>query len=133
MSNIKRLERSRTDRMISGVCGGIARQFNLDTVIVRGLFVIVALIPGMLGVAAILYVAAIFLIPEEPETGAANTPHPGWRYDPWTGEPISTTTTPPATANPVATPASPPVMLSDTSDAASKSDAPTQPAPKTDE
>ncbi|MFZ9857448.1 MAG: PspC domain-containing protein [Roseiflexaceae bacterium] len=108
MSNIKRLERSRSDRMISGVCGGIARQFNLDTVIVRGLFVIVALIPGMLGVAAILYVVAIFLIPEEPETGAANTPHPGWRYDPWTGEPIANQTTPPATAT------NPPALESDT-------------------
>lgn len=89
MSNIKRLERSRTDRMISGVCGGIARQFNYDTVVVRVVFIIVALIPGMLGVAAIFYVAAIFLIPEEVETGAANTEHPGWRYDPWTGEPIA--------------------------------------------
>ena len=96
MNNFKRLERSRTDRMISGVCGGIARQFNLDTVVVRGIFVIVALIPGMLGVAAIIYVAAIFLIPEEPETGAANTPHPGWRYDPWTGDPIAKYTEPPA-------------------------------------
>jgi phage shock protein C len=103
---MKRLERSRSDRMISGVCGGIARQFNLDTVIVRGLFVIVALIPGMLGVAAILYVAAIFLIPEEPETGAANTPHPGWRYDPWTGEPMANQTTPPATAT------NPPALVS---------------------
>jgi phage shock protein C len=96
MNDIKRLERSRTDRMISGVCGGIARQFNLDTVVVRGIFVIVALIPGMLGVAAIIYVAAIFLIPEEPVTGAANTPHPGWRYDPWTGDPIAKHTEPPA-------------------------------------
>lgn len=110
MSNIKRLERSRTDRMISGVCGGIARQFNLDTVIVRGLFVIVALIPGMLGVAAIIYVAAIFLIPEEPETGAANTPHPGWRYDPWTGESMTPNNNPPTA--PV-TPANPPALVSD--------------------
>lgn len=92
MSNIKRLERSRSDRMVSGVCGGIARQFNFDTVVVRIVFVIIGLIPGMLGFAAIAYVAAIFLIPEEPETGAANTQHPGWRYDPWTGEPISTHT-----------------------------------------
>lgn len=86
MSNIKRLERSRTDRIISGVCGGIARQFNFDTVVVRLVFVIIGLIPGMLGFAAIAYVVAIFLIPEEPETGAANTEHPGWRYDPWTGD-----------------------------------------------
>lgn len=132
MSNIKRLERSRTDRMISGVCGGIARQFNLDTVIVRGLFVIVALIPGMLGVAAILYVAAIFLIPEEPETGAANTAHPGWRYDPWTGEPITTHMAPPATANPPTEPTNSPVLLSNTIEAAPNNEAPAQSTTKTD-
>ncbi|MBM4413827.1 MAG: PspC domain-containing protein [Chloroflexi bacterium] len=87
MNDIKRLERSRTDRMISGVCGGIARQFNLDTVIVRVFFVVIALINP--GIAAIAYVAAIFLIPEESETGAANTAHPDWRYDPWTGETLT--------------------------------------------
>ncbi len=87
MNGIKRLERSRTDRMISGVCGGIARQFTLDTVIVRVFFVVIALINP--GIAAIAYVAAIFLIPEESETGAANTTHPGWRYDPWTGESLT--------------------------------------------
>ena len=116
MSNFKRLERSRTDRMISGVCGGIARQFNLDTVIVRGFFVIVALIPGMLGVAAIIYVVAIFLIPEEPETGAANTPHPGWRFDPWTGEPIMTHNAPPAA------PSTPPALIGDTATSADTAD-----------
>lgn len=115
MNNIKRLERSRTDRMISGVCGGIARQFNLDTVIVRMLCVVVGLIN--VGVVAIIYVAAIFLIPEEPETGAANTLHPGWRYDPWTGEPMNTSpnhtmdaapTLPPvATSNDVSAPDAP--------------------------
>ena len=84
----QKLTRSRSDRLISGVCGGLARYFSLDTVLVRGIFVVVGLMS--MGAAAILYLAAIFLIPEESEIGAANQTHPGWRFDPWTGERINT-------------------------------------------
>jgi len=83
----QKLTRSRSDRLISGVCGGLARYFSLDTVLVRGIFVVVGLLS--MGSAAILYLAAIFLIPEESEIGAANQTHPGWRFDPWTGERIN--------------------------------------------
>lgn len=83
----QKLTRSRSDRLISGVCGGLARYFSLDTVLVRGIFVVVGLLS--MGSAAILYLAAIFLIPEESEIGAANQTHPGWRFDPWTGERVN--------------------------------------------
>lgn len=83
----QKLTRSRSDRLISGVCGGLARYFSLDTVLVRGIFVVVGLMS--MGMAAILYLAAIFLIPEESEIGAANQTHPGWRFDPWTGERVN--------------------------------------------
>jgi phage shock protein C len=83
----QKLTRSRSDRLISGVCGGLARYFSLDTVLVRGIFVVVGLLS--MGSAAILYLAAIFLIPEESEIGAANQNHPGWRFDPWTGERVN--------------------------------------------
>ena len=83
----QKLTRSRSDRLISGVCGGLARYFSLDTVLVRGIFVVIGLMS--MGMAAILYLAAIFLIPEESEIGAANQTHPGWRFDPWTGERVN--------------------------------------------
>jgi phage shock protein C len=83
----QKLTRSRSDRLISGVCGGLARYFSLDTVLVRGIFVVVGLMS--MGMAAILYLAAIFLIPEESDIGAANQNHPGWRFDPWTGERVN--------------------------------------------
>ena len=83
----KKITRSRSDRMISGVCGGLARYFSLDSVLVRGIFVVIGLMS--MGIAAILYVAAIWLIPEESEIGAANQMHPGWRFDPWTGERVN--------------------------------------------
>ena len=40
MAEIKRLYRSRTDRMVSGLCGGIAKYLGIDSTIVRVAFVI---------------------------------------------------------------------------------------------
>jgi phage shock protein C len=99
MTASQRITRSRTDRLVSGVCGGLARYFGLDSVIVRGVFVVLGLIN--LGIVAIAYLAAIVLLPEESETGAATQAHPGWRYDPWTGEKVSIVE--PTTPAPVAT------------------------------
>lgn len=59
----KRLYRSRTDRKIAGVCGGIAEYFKLDPTLVRLLWVIFALSGGT---GVIAYVAAWLLVPEEP-------------------------------------------------------------------
>ena len=44
----KRLTRSRDDRMISGVCGGLARYLNVDATLVR-VVMVVALLVGFLG------------------------------------------------------------------------------------
>lgn len=41
----KRLYRSDTDRMVAGVCGGLAEYFKIDPVIVRVIFLIL-LLPG---------------------------------------------------------------------------------------
>ena len=41
----KRLYRSRTDRMIAGVCGGLAEYFNIDPVIIRIIAVVLLLRP----------------------------------------------------------------------------------------
>lgn len=60
----KRLYRSESDIMIAGICGGIAKYFNIDPTIVRLLFV-----AGIfLGAAAIfVYLIGIFVIPKEGE------------------------------------------------------------------
>lgn len=61
---IKRFYRSRSDRMIAGVCGGIAEYFNIDTSLVRIIYVIIsvfsAAFPGVL-----IYIAAWLIIPDE--------------------------------------------------------------------
>jgi phage shock protein C len=61
-----RLLRSRDDRMLAGVAGGIANYFDVDPTIVRLLWV-VALIPtGPMAVFA--YLGCALLIPRAPET-----------------------------------------------------------------
>ena len=57
------LRRSRTDRMLGGVCGGLAASLGADAALLRVLTVALTLITG--GAAAIVYVAAWVLAPEE--------------------------------------------------------------------
>ncbi len=57
----KRLYRSATNRMIWGVCGGLAEHFDIDTVLVRVIFVILALGSG--GVGVLLYIVLAIVTP----------------------------------------------------------------------
>ena len=61
MDSGKRLTRSTSDRMIAGVAGGLADYFGLDPVLVRVLFVALAIFGGG---GIILYIACWALIPE---------------------------------------------------------------------
>jgi len=70
-SDFKRLYRSLTNRMIGGVCGGIAEYFGIDPTIVRILFV-VAVFAGGSGLLA--YIIAWIVIPEsKKESGEVPT------------------------------------------------------------
>src|SRR5262245_13195494 len=65
----RRLTRTRDDRLIAGVCGGLGRYFDIDPVIFR--IAAVALV-FLGGAGLLLYLAAIFLVPNEggqPEGG----------------------------------------------------------------
>ena len=46
----KRLYRSTENRMVAGVCGGIAEYFNVDPVLIRIAFVILLLPGGLPGI-----------------------------------------------------------------------------------
>lgn len=59
----RRLYRSRGDRVIGGVCGGLADYFNVDVVPIR-IVAVVALLAGSLGFWA--YVAMWIIVPPEP-------------------------------------------------------------------
>lgn len=57
------LYRSRKNKVIAGVCGGIAEYFKIDPVIIRILFIALA----TMAAGIFLYIIAIFLIPERPK------------------------------------------------------------------
>ena len=58
-----RLSRSRDDRMLFGVAGGMAEWMDLDPAIVRLVWVLLILAGG---VGLLLYIAAAIVIPEAP-------------------------------------------------------------------
>jgi len=62
---IKRLYRSRHDKVLGGVCAGIARYINVDPVVVRLLWVVLTLISMGLGI--VVYIIAWIIVPEEPK------------------------------------------------------------------
>jgi phage shock protein C len=68
MDPSEKLYRSRTNRQVAGVCGGLAERFNVDATLVRVLFVLLAIF-GFAGV--ILYIAMWIIVPEEPPPGGA--------------------------------------------------------------
>ncbi len=70
----KKLTRSVKDRMIGGVCGGLAEYFNIDPSFVRIGFVLLTLAGGGLA-GIVVYVAMMIIVPEETGsmTGATET------------------------------------------------------------
>jgi phage shock protein C len=62
MSTSKQLYRSRTDRALFGVCGGLAEYFGIETRWVRLAFVLLALFGN--GITFWLYLALVVFVPE---------------------------------------------------------------------
>jgi phage shock protein C len=58
------LYRSRTNRMVAGVCGGIAEYSNIDPTLARVLFILIAFVTG--GAALLAYPILWLVIPESP-------------------------------------------------------------------
>ena len=58
-----RLERSRTNRVIGGVCGGLAEYLDLDPTLVR----VVMVVLGTAGVGILLYFLLLILMPNPGE------------------------------------------------------------------
>jgi phage shock protein C len=72
-----RLYRSRDDRMIAGVAGGLAEYLGVDSALVRLVWAVLVLAGGF---GALLYVVAVIVIPEEDdvlEDAAASGTAPG--------------------------------------------------------
>jgi len=63
VAQTRKLYRSRTDRTLAGVCGGLAQYFNTDATLIRALFVVLALLGGP---GLVIYLLMWILVPEEP-------------------------------------------------------------------
>lgn len=59
----KKLTRSKSNRMVCGVCGGIGQYLNIDPTIVRIIWLLCSL--ASLGTGAIVYLIAAIVVPEE--------------------------------------------------------------------
>jgi phage shock protein C len=95
------LVRSESDKVLAGVCGGLARYFGIDSALIRLVFVLAVLS----GVSPLVYVVLWIVMPTEKLAAAASPSytapsptltalpdHPRpveqWKFDPYTGERI---------------------------------------------
>ena len=65
----RRLYRSRTDRMVGGVLGGLAVYLNREATLLRIIFALLVIVAGF-GPGIIAYIVAMVVVPEEPVAGA---------------------------------------------------------------
>ena len=70
----KQLRRPLDDRILAGVCSGIGRYLDLDPVLIRVGFAILAVVTW--GATLLAYPILWFLMPEEPRPAAAAYPDP---------------------------------------------------------
>lgn len=63
---MKKLYRSSTDSVLAGVCGGLAEYFQIDSGLVRIIFIILLLATGV-APFGIAYVIAILMLPYKPQ------------------------------------------------------------------
>lgn len=63
---MKKLYRSKTNRVFAGVCGGFGAYFNVDPVAIRVIYAICTIFSGIFP-GIIAYIVAALLIPEELE------------------------------------------------------------------
>ena len=62
----KKLYRSRADKKLCGVCGGLAKYFGVDATIIRLALVLLCLFGGG---GLLAYIICALVIPEEPKEG----------------------------------------------------------------
>lgn len=90
-----RLVRTNHDKVLAGVCGGLAQYFGIDSTIVRLIFVLSVFILHIFN--PLIYIILWVIMPLDTQASSigspAALPHQEdptgeWRYDPYTGEPV---------------------------------------------
>ncbi len=94
----KRLVRTSNDKVIAGVCGGLAQYLGVDSTVVRLVFLLSVLILNVLH--PVIYLIFWLVMPLDSEQISAIPPQAlprqqdptgEWRYDPYTGQPVERT------------------------------------------
>lgn len=62
-NGVKKLMRSRSNRMICGVCGGIGEYLNMDPTLVRLIWALCS--AASVGMGLVVYIVAAVVIPED--------------------------------------------------------------------
>ena len=63
METTRRLYRSKNNRKLAGVCGGLGEYLGADPTVVRVLFIVLAVFGGA---GLIIYLAMWLIVPQEP-------------------------------------------------------------------
>ena len=70
---MKKLYRSRNDKKLCGLLGGLGEYFDVDANLLRLLFILVCFITGFFPLL-IAYIVACIIIPEAPEVPSSSEP-----------------------------------------------------------
>ncbi|MDF2723770.1 MAG: hypothetical protein K0Q59_3445 [Paenibacillus sp.] len=76
MVEMKKLYRSERDKKLFGVCGGVAEMLNIDSTLLRVLFVVTIFFSG--GILIPIYIVAALVIPKQPPIDSPLMS--GWGY-----------------------------------------------------
>lgn len=69
---MKKWYRSRRDKKLFGICGGMAEMLNVDATLLRLVVAVTTVFTG--GTVILIYIAAAFIIPKEPNIGMGPGP-----------------------------------------------------------
>jgi phage shock protein C len=61
MEEPRKLYRSRNQRMVAGVCGGLAEYFNVDATMIRVLFLVLTVVGGS---GLVIYLVMWIIVPD---------------------------------------------------------------------
>lgn len=81
MSNEKRLYRSRSNKILCGVLGGLGDYFNVDPTVLRVAYALLSVF--VLGSPIILYIVCALIIPKEPEYPQQQSDYQQGNYQPY--------------------------------------------------
>ena len=66
----KKLHKSKTNKKIFGVCGGLAEYLGVDPTIVRLVVAVATVLTSYLGIGFVLYLICAFILPNEEDNKA---------------------------------------------------------------